>query len=90
MADSSRTWDFRPSLMTKDMMEELRKLDCFRDAKVKPPQGETIPKLQAADAVVFKDFSFTAFASLQPVSSVRFLRLLRYSCIALPLMVLLL
>jgi hypothetical protein len=90
MADSSRTWDFGPSLMTKDMMEELRKLDCFHDAKVKPPQGEMIPKLQAVDAVVFKDFSFTAFASQQATSSVRFLRLLRYSCITLPPMVLLL
>jgi hypothetical protein len=56
MAGSSRTWDFGPSLMTKDMIEELRKLDCFGDAKVKPPQGETIPKPQAVDVVVFKDF----------------------------------
>ena len=44
MAGSSRTWDFGHSLMTKDMIEELWKLDCFGNAKVKPPQGETIPK----------------------------------------------
>ena len=42
--------------MTKDMIEELRQLGCFGDAKVKPPHGEMIPKPQAADAVVFKDF----------------------------------
>ena len=38
------------------MIEELQKLGCFGDAKVMPPQGEMIPKLQAADALVFKDF----------------------------------
>ena len=55
MAGPSRMWDFGPSLMTKDMIKELRKLGCFGEAKVKPPQGEMIPKPQAADAVVFKD-----------------------------------
>ena len=44
MAGPSRTWDFGPSLMMKDMIEELRQLGCFGEAKVKPPQGETIPK----------------------------------------------
>ena len=42
--------------MIKDMIKELRKLGCFGEAKVKPPQGETIPKPQATDTVVFKDF----------------------------------
>ena len=42
--------------MTKDMIEDLRKLGCFRDAKVKPPEGETIPKPKATNVVVFKDF----------------------------------
>ena len=56
MAGTSKTWDFRPSLMTKDMIEDLRKLGCFRDAKVKPPEGETIPKPKATNVVVFKDF----------------------------------
>ena len=56
MAGSSRTWDFGPSLMMKDMIEELWQLGCFGEAKVKPLQGETIPMPQAADAVVFKDF----------------------------------
>ena len=56
MDGSSRTWDFGPLLITKDMIEELRKLGCFGEAKVKPPQGETIPNPQAADVVVFKDF----------------------------------
>ena len=56
MAGSCRTWDFGPSLMTKDMIEELRQLGCFGDAKVKPLEGETIPKSKAANAVVFRDF----------------------------------
>ena len=46
MAGSSRTWDFGPVLVTEDMIEELWKLGCFGEAKVKPPQGETIPKPQ--------------------------------------------
>jgi len=37
MAGSSRMWNFRPSLMIKDMIKELRKLGCFGEAKVKPP-----------------------------------------------------
>ena len=56
MAGTSKTWDFGPSLMTKDMIEELRQLGCFGDAKVKLLEGETIPKPKAADAVVFRDF----------------------------------
>ena len=51
MAGSSGTWDFGPSLLTKDMIEELRQLGCFGDAK-----GETIPKPKAADATVLRDF----------------------------------
>ena len=31
-------------------------MGCFGDAKVKPPEGETIPKPKAADAVFFRDF----------------------------------
>ena len=56
MVGPSRTWDFGPSLMTKDMIEELWQLGYFGDAKVKPPEGETIPKPKVADAVVFRDF----------------------------------
>ena len=56
MAGTSKTWDFRPSLMTKDMIKDFWKLGYFRDAKVKPMEGETIPKPKAADVVVFRDF----------------------------------
>ena len=56
MAGPSRTWDFGPLLLIKDMIEDLWKLGVFGEAKVKPPHGETIPKPQAADVVVFKDF----------------------------------
>ena len=55
MAVSSRTWDFGPSLMTEDMIEELWKLGMFGVAKVKPPQREMVPRPQAADTMVFKD-----------------------------------
>jgi hypothetical protein len=37
MASPSRRWDFRPLLMIEDMIEELRKMGCFGEAKVKPP-----------------------------------------------------
>ena len=56
MAGTSKTWDFRPSLMTKDMIKDFRKLGYFRDAKVKPPEGETIPKMMVVDTVIFRDF----------------------------------
>jgi hypothetical protein len=46
MAGSSRTWDFGPSLMTEDMIEELQKLGVFGEAKVRPLQEETIPRPQ--------------------------------------------
>jgi hypothetical protein len=56
LAGSSRTWDFGPSLMTENMIEELQRLGVFGEAKARPPHGETIPRPQAADAVVFRDF----------------------------------
>jgi len=56
MVGPSRTWDFGPSLMTKDMIKELRQLGRFSEAKVKLPQGEMIPKPQSIDDVVFKEF----------------------------------
>jgi hypothetical protein len=56
MAGPSKSWDFGSSLMMEDMIEELWKLGIFGEAKVKPPQGEIVPRPQAADAMVFKDF----------------------------------
>ena len=47
MAGMGRTWDFGPSLMTKDMIEALEWEGCFGVGKVKPPQGETVPRPQA-------------------------------------------
>jgi hypothetical protein len=38
------------------MIKELWKFGCFGEAKVKPLEGETAPKPQAADAMVFRDF----------------------------------
>ena len=56
MVGTSKTSNFEPLLMTKDMIEGLRQLGCFGDAKVKPLEGEMIPKPKAANAMVFKDF----------------------------------
>ena len=56
MDGTSKTWDFEPLLMTKDMIEDLQKLGCFGDAKVKALDGEMIPKPKVADAMVFRDF----------------------------------
>jgi len=56
MDDTSKTWYFGPSLMTKDMIEDLQKLGCFGDAQVKPPEEATIPNPKAVDVVVFRDF----------------------------------
>jgi hypothetical protein len=42
--------------MTEGMIEELQKLGVFGEAKARPLQEETIPRPQAADAVVFRDF----------------------------------
>ena len=67
MAGSCRTWDFGPSLMTKDMIEELRQLGCFGDAKVKPSEGEMITKPEATDVVVFRDF-FPLWPSLPSIA----------------------
>ena len=39
-------------------------MGCFGDAKVKPPEGETIPKPKAADAVVFRDFFLSGLGFL--------------------------
>ena len=91
MVGSCRAWDFGPSLMTKDMIEELRQLGCFGYAKVGPSEGETIPKSKADDAVVFRDFfPYVAFASRWHASFVKSWKHSRYNCIILPLMVLLL
>jgi hypothetical protein len=56
MARAGRTWDFGPSLMTKDMIKVLEHDGYSCENKVKPPQGETVPWPQATDAVVFHDF----------------------------------
>lgn len=45
-------------------------MGCLGDAKAAPPEGETIPKPKAADAVVFKDF----FSCRLRFPLVRFLR----------------
>ena len=70
MAGAARTWDFGPSLMSKDMIKVLEQEGCFCVDKAKPPQGKTIPQPQADDAVVFRDF----FACGLCFPSVRFLR----------------
>ena len=79
MAGTSKTWDFKPSLMTKDMIEELRQLGCFGDAKVKPPKGRQFLS-QRPLMPWYLEISFsTAFASLRCASFARCWRRLRYN-----------
>ena len=56
MASMGRTWDFGTSLMMKDMIKALEKEGYFGARKAKPLQDETVPKPQAANAIVFCDF----------------------------------
>ena len=51
-----KTWDFGTSLMTEEMIVELEKDGCFPKGKARPSGGETVPKLEKNEAVVFKDF----------------------------------
>jgi hypothetical protein len=44
MDGAKKTWDFRPSLMTKEMIRELEKEGYVGKGKANPPQGEMIPK----------------------------------------------
>lgn len=37
MARAGRTWDFGPSLMSKDMIKVLEQEGCFGENKAKPP-----------------------------------------------------
>jgi hypothetical protein len=56
MAGAGKTWDFGPSLMTQEMIDMLEEEGYIPTGKARPPQGEMVPKLGAADVVVFKDF----------------------------------
>lgn len=69
-AEMRKTFDFGPSLMTKERIKDLEAEGCFPRGKVRPPNGETVPKLDFNKVVVFKDF----FACGLRFPSVRFLR----------------
>jgi len=45
-----KTWDFRPSLMMKEMISELEMQGYF------PTGNEAVPQLELNEVVVFKDF----------------------------------
>lgn len=51
-----KTWEFWPSLMTKEAIAELEKVGCFPAGKGRPSDDETIPKPSVNEAVVFKNF----------------------------------
>lgn len=70
MARARKTWDFGTSLMTQEMIAVLEKEGYVPKGKAKIPEGETVPKPGAVDAVVFKDF----FACDLRFSAVQFLR----------------
>lgn len=55
-AAMKKTWDFRPSLMTEEMISELAAQSCFPEGKGRPSGGETVPRPKLNEAVVFKDF----------------------------------
>ena len=65
-----KTWDFGPSLMTKNMIAKLEKEGMFPAGQAKPPQGETVPSPGKDYAVVFKDY----FSCGLCLPSVKFLR----------------
>lgn len=50
-----KTWDFRPSLMMKEMISELEMQGYFPTGKGRPSGGETVPQLELNEAIVFKD-----------------------------------
>jgi len=63
------TWDFRPSLMTEEMIEELEKEGCFAKGKGGLRMARQFPGL-GSQAVVVKDF----FACGLRFPAVRFLQ----------------
>ena len=67
----AKSWDFGPSLMTKEAIKDLEGEGCFPAGKGRPPHGETVPQLEANEAVVFKDF----FTYGLRIPTVYFLRL---------------
>ena len=71
MADASKTLDFGPSLMTKDMIEELRQLGCFGDAKVKPLEGRQFLSRWPLMPWFLGISLFVAFAFQRPASFVK-------------------
>lgn len=70
-AELKKTWDFGPSLMTEEMIGELVLQGCFPAGVGMPLGGETVPRLEPHEAVVFKDF----FVSGLRLPSVVFLQL---------------
>ena len=51
-----KTCDFGPSQMTKEMIGKLAAQGCFPEGKGRPSGGETVPRPEVNEAVVFKDF----------------------------------
>ena len=52
----AKSWNFGPSLMTKEAIKALEDEGCFLAGKGRPPCGETVPQSKVDEAVVFKDF----------------------------------
>lgn len=70
-ATMKKIWHFSPSLMTKEMIDELAAQGCFPEGKGRPLGGETIPRPELHEVVVFKDF----FACGLRFLAITFLRL---------------
>ena len=67
----AKSWDFGPSLMTEEAIKSLEEEGCFLEGKGRLPHGETVPRPEVDEAIVFKDF----FACGLQIPPIYFLRL---------------
>jgi len=67
----AKSLDFGPSLMTEEAIKSLEEEGCFLEGKGRLPHGETVPRPEVDEAIVFKDF----FACGLWIPSTYFLRL---------------
>jgi len=67
----AKSYDFGPSLMTEEAIKSLEEEGCFLEGKGHLPCGETVPRPEVDEAIMFKDF----FACGLWIPSTYFLRL---------------
>ena len=52
----AKSLDFGPSLMTEEAIKSLEEEGCFPEGKGRLPCGETVPRPEVDEAIMFKDF----------------------------------